>query len=310
MNEELYYIDQAQDAAATDTASVDDIIPELWSKRVLQFMESNLVLGALPGVMDRTLVGTAGDILHLPIFDQVSAEAAAVAENASTTIVELTTSEATATPTEYSMAIQLTEKMISRSMVNMMEEGSRRLGYGLALKLEKLIRVELEATVNAGTNSGQLLDKTGSQFSEDFIADAKRIFRKNAPDAEFSQIVAVLHPDHSVVLEKSSKFVDASVYGGREVLLNGEFGKYLGVRLLMSDIGRQGAADFDTDSTNDQDCWVLGPDAFRVAVKRDPYIRTQYIALERNWNVVATAEWNVTDYRIKHIVRIVADVAP
>jgi N4-gp56 family major capsid protein len=308
--EELFYIDQAQDAAATDTASVDDTIPEVWSNRVLHFMKSNLVLGNLPGVQDRTLVGTAGDILHLPVFDQVTAVAAAVAENADATVVELTTTEVTATPSEVAKAVQLTEKMMSRSIVNMMEEATRRLGYGLALKMEQDIRVELEATVNAGANSGQLLDKTGQQFSEDFLADAKRIFRKNAPDAELGGLVAVLHPDHTVVLEKSSKFVDASVYGGREVLLNGEFGRYLGVRLLMSDIGRQGAADFDSDSTNDQDCWVLGPDAFRVAIKRDPYIRTQYQALGRYWDVVATMEYAVTDYRAKHIVRIVADVAP
>ena len=113
-----------------------------------------------------------------------------------------------------------------------------------------------------------------------------------------------------VVLEKSSKFVDASVYGTNEVLLTGEIGRYLGMRIIVSDVGRQGSADFHSDSTNDQDCFVLGPDAFRVVWKRRPYIRMQYQALARYTDVVAAAEWDAIVYRVKHIVRIVADVAP
>lgn len=307
---EFYYVDQSYDgAAATTTTAVDDIIPEIWANRVLQFMESRLVLGAMPGMQNTELLGRGGDILHLPVWDQVTLEAAATLEGSAASITKITTTEVTATPSTFTAAVQVTEEMMSRAMVNVMEEASQRLGYGLALKLEKDIRVALEAAVNAGTNSGQLVDKTGSQFSEDFFADARRVFRKNAPDAELSGLVAVLHPDHLIVLEKSSKFVDASIYGGREAILNGEIGRYLGIRILSSDIGRQGAADFDSDGTSDQDCWVLGPDAFRVVWKRRPYIRTQYQALTRHTDVVAAAEWDAVAYRAKHIVRIVANVA-
>lgn len=306
---EFYYVDQAFDANATTTGAVDDIIPEIWANRVLQFMESRLVLGGMPGMQNTELLGRGGDILHLPVWDQVSLEAAATLEGSAASITQITTSEVTATPTTFTAAVKVTEEMMSRAMVNVMEEATQRLGYGLALKLEKDIRVALEASVNAGSNAGQLVDKTGAQFSEDFFADARRVFRKNAPDAELGGLIAVLHPDHIITLEKSSKFVDASVYGGREAILNGEIGRYLGIRILVSDIGRQGAADFDSDSTNDQDCWVLGPDAFRVVWKRRPYIRTQYQALYRLTDVVAAAEWDAVAYRPKHIVRIVADVA-
>lgn len=308
-NEQFYYVDQAADANMTSTTTVDDIIPEVWASRVLQFMESRLVLGALPFARNTELLGRGGDILHLPVWDQVSLEAAAVNEGSSVSITAITTSEVTATPTTVSAAVQVTEEMMARAMANVMEEATQRLGYGLALKLEKDIRVALEAAVNAGTNSGQLVDKTGFQFSEDFFADARRVFRKNAPDAELQGLVAVLHPDHLITLEKSSKFVDASVYGGREAILNGEIGRYLGIRILSSDIGRQGSADFDSDSTNDQDCWVLGPDSFRIVWKRNPYIRTQYQALSRHTDVVAASEYKAVAYRAKHIVRIVADVA-
>jgi N4-gp56 family major capsid protein len=307
--EEFYYVDQAWDAAATTTSTVDDIIPEIWSSRVLHFMESRLVLGGIPTAQNTELLGRAGDILHLPVWDQVTLEAAATTEGSAATITALTTSEVTATPSTFTSAVKVTEEMMSRTLVNVMEEASMRLGYGLALKLEKDIRVALEAKVNAGANAGQLVDKTGSQFSEDFFADARRVFRKNAPDAELGGLIAVMHPDHLIVLEKSSKFVDASIYGGREALLNGEIGKYLGIRILSSDVGRQGAADFDTDGTSDQDCWVLGPDAFRVVWKRRPYIRTQYQALYRLTDVVAAAEWDAIGYRTTHIVRVVADVA-
>jgi N4-gp56 family major capsid protein len=308
-NQEFFYVDQSFDANATTTSTVDDIIPEVWAQRVLQFMESRLVLGNVPAFQNRELLGRAGDILHLPIWDQVSLEAAATLEGSAAAITAMTTTEVTATPSTYTSAVQVTEEMMSRTLVDVMTEATQRLGYGLALKLEKDIRVKLEAAVNAGSNAGQLVDKTGSQFSEDFFADARRVFRKNAPDAELGGLIAVLHPDHLIVLEKSSKFVDASIYGGREAILNGEIGRYLGIRILSSDIGRQGAADFDSDGTNDQDCWVLGPDALRVVWKRTPYIRTQYFARTRHTDVVAAAEWASVAYRVPHIVRIVANVA-
>lgn len=118
----------------------------------------------------------------------------------------------------------------------------------------------------------------------------------------------VIPPKFMQVLEKSTQFTDASIYGGREAILNGEIGRYLGVRILVSNFIRQGGADFDSDSTNDLDAWVLGPDAFRVAWKRDPYIRTDYNVKGRFHEIVATSEWAVGEYRVEHIVRIVADV--
>jgi N4-gp56 family major capsid protein len=310
--EELFYVDQISlsDAAATDTASLDETIPEVWAARTLEFMESRLVLGAVPAFQNSEMLG-AGDILHLPLFDQISTEAAAKTEGSAAAITEITTSEVTATPTTFANAVQITDELLERTkIVSTMDEAMKRLGYGMALKLEKDIRVKLEAAVNAGASSGQLVDKTGSQFSEDYFADARRILRKNAPNASLRELIAVIHPDHMVALEKSTKFVDASVYGQNTVIMTGEIGSYLGIRILVSDVGRQGAADFDSDSTNDQDVWVLGPDALRVVWKRKPTIKTQYFARESYTDVVCTAGWAVTKYRVEHIVRIVADVAP
>lgn len=311
--EDLFYVDQISviDAAATDTVSLDETIPEVWAARVLEFMQSRLVLGALPQFQNTDLLNKPGDLLHLPIFDQISAEAAAATEGSAAAITEVTTSEVTATPTTFKNGVELTDEMLERTnVVSFMDEAMKRIGYGLALKLEKDIRVKLEAAVNAGTNSGQLVDKTGSQFSEDWLADARRKFRKNAPNSMLSELIAVVHPDHMIVLEKSTKFVDSSVYGNNTPLLTGEIGTYLGIRIIVSDIGRQGAADFDSDATNDQDCWVLGPDAFRVVWKRKPTVKTQYYAREGYTDVIGTAGWAVTRYRVEHIVRIVADVAP
>jgi N4-gp56 family major capsid protein len=311
--EDFFYVDQISviDAAATDAVSLDETIPEIWASRVLEFMQSRLVLGGLPQFQNTDLLNKPGDILHLPIFDQISTEAAAATEGSAAAITEITSSELTATPSTYKNAVELTDEMLERTnVVTFMDEAMRRLGYGMALKLEKDIRVKLEAAVNAGANAGQLVDKTGSQFAATFFADARRIIRKNAPNVQPNEFIAVVHPDHMIALEKDTQFVDASVYGSSTALLTGEIGKFLGIRMLVSDVGRQGAADFDSDATNDQDCWVLGPDAFRVVWKRKPQVKTQYFAREGYTDVVGSAGWAVTKYRVEHIVRIVADVAP
>lgn len=314
MNQEDYFmVDQSVtvDAAATDTTSLATTIPEIWAARTLDMMKSYLVIGALPQFQNTELLNTAGDVLHLPFFLQISAEAAGKTEGALADITELTSSEVTATPTTFKNAAQLTDEMLERTnIVGLTTEAVDRLAYGHALKLEKDIRVALEAAVNAGSNAGQLVDKTGAQFSASLLADARRIFRKNAPGMQLTSAVAVVHPDHMVVLEKDPQFIDASVYGNSTVLLNGEIGRYLGIRILVSDVGRQGAADFDSDATNDQDCWVLGPDAFRIAWKRYPTVKTQYHARAGITDVVATSGRAITTYRVQHIVRIVADLAP
>ena len=310
---EMFYVDQSLDGNATLTGSVSEIIPEIWGARVLPYMEDELVFGGLPGVMDRSLVGTAGDLLHLGIFDQVSAKGASTAENASAAVTELTTSEITLQPTEYTNAVQITQKMFTRTIVNMMDEAMARLGRGLGEALEEHIVTALAAAVNATTNAGQLIDKTGSQVSANFLADARRLLRRNAKLTQPNNragIVAVISPEHMNVFEKSSQFIDASIYGGRETILNGEIGRWLGIPILVSNYTRQGDADFDGDGSDDQDIWVLGPDAFRVAWKRDPYIETQYFARARHWDIVGAAEWDTKAYRIQHIVRIVADVEP
>lgn len=308
MDNKLFYVDQAIDSAATDTTSAAAIIPEVWGARVLEYMKEYIVFAGLPGVMNRELVGTPGDILHLPKWDQDLTVTAATAENADASVQEITTTDKTFTPTEYTAAVQVTQKVMSRSLASVMDEAANRLAFAAALGLERAIVTELEATVNLSTNTGQLLDKTGSQFSEDFLAEARRIFRTNAlSSVALGRLVAIVHPLHMQVLEKSSQFTDASIYGGREVLLNGEIGRYLGMRILVSNEIRQGGADIDSDSTNDYDCWVLGPDAFRVAVKRDPYLEVEYHALGRYWDVVIAHEYDVEEYRIEHIVRIIAD---
>lgn len=99
-----------------------------------------------------------------------------------------------------------------------------------------ILTTDLIAKAKRRLSDSRFFYRASGQYGAETLADAT--YTKNrwtsTPDDPF---ILYFGPAQEEALEKDSQFVNASEYGGREVILNGEIGKlkYLGIKLVMSD---------------------------------------------------------------------------
>jgi len=75
---------------------------------------------------------------------------------------------------------------------------------------------------------------TGDKFTLDLLADAiQKLGTKWRPSLLF------ITSYQRAILHKSSQFTNAAEYGSNEVVLNGEIGKYLGIKVIETDLTKQ-----------------------------------------------------------------------
>ena len=197
------------------------INPQIWVQKIVEFAKAKLVMEPL-GWVDKTLVGQAGTQLNLQ-FD-VEITAAAIGETTAITPSALSYTQVTFTPTEYAVAIALTRKQRIRSINDIMEEKTRAMGYALAkLKDANVFTALVSTTIASVTPNGVAVSAIASSdtMNTDVIADAIGAIRASDEDPAY----LVIHPYQEKHLMKLSDFIDASVYGGREVVMNGEIGR-------------------------------------------------------------------------------------
>jgi N4-gp56 family major capsid protein len=276
---------------AIDTANVFDsaetaagyLNPQIWNKKIEEYAQANLILAPL-GVQNEELMSKPGKQLN--IATGVALTAGSLTETTSITVQKPDFGQVTVTPTEYGGGFQITRKEMDRAFINLVEEKAADAGYALAKAKDDAIASDLNT--NAG-NSVYVNDKASSSiastdvFETDAIADAITEIRKDNFDANY----LVIHPHQEGYLMKDSQFVNAATYGGREVVLNGEIGKYLGLKVFSTTVVPTAT---ETGITVYK-AFVLGPRAFVVATKRKPTIDSKYEPLDRAFTVAYVEDW-------------------
>jgi len=208
---------------------------------------------------------------------------------------------------------------LQTNLLNLMEMAKEDLMHLVADRVESKIVTALgDATPNASTLSGCTVLYGGDATSEntlaagdvlttDLIAKGKSRLQNNrfwyrASDKQYGAetyvtatyfknpwrstpddpFVLYVGPSQMEALEKDSQFVNASEYGGREVVLNGEEGKlkYIGVKIVMTDSLEQvasGGATIDGESstagTDMTRCILMKPKtAVAIVYGEKPYV--------------------------------------
>lgn len=281
---------------ASDTAA-GYLIPEVWSRRIEEFEKANLVFANL-GVYNTELLDNPGDIVNIAADSELTASA--VAESTKGTVSAISYSQVTVTPSEYLVAVSVTRKTMMRAFNNVMEDQSRIMGYALAKKKDAVIEAALDAgagtTLYAGTATSTATLTATHTFDTDLIADGISTLRKSDVPARY----LVIHPAVENSLIKDANFIDASKYGGREVVMNGEIGRYLGIQVFTTTICSTGG------SANIYDGYLLGPRSFVLAQKMTPKFDSKYEPLDRAWTLVAVEDYGVSVLNSNHIVKLVA----
>ena len=131
-------------------------------------------------------------------------------------------------------AITISKEIASTSHINLVEQAKYTIVQATEKDIEEDIVTELEtASTNAvygGDATSAATLATGDVITPDVMADA----RKKIRNYNFIPAVTIIHPEQEGSLMKDSQFVNAAEYGGREVILNGEIGKYVGTKIIVT----------------------------------------------------------------------------
>jgi len=272
--------------------------PQVWSRRIEDYAKANLIVAPL-GIQNTELLSKPGLQVNIAIGAALSA--AALTETDSIDIEKPVYTQVVVTPTEYGGAFQITRKEMDRAFINLLEEKAADAGYALAkVKDETIITTisgDANDTVRVNSKTGVSALASTDVFDTDTIANAIKTMRAN----DWNPKYLIVHPLQEGSLLKNSQFVNASTYGSNSVVMNGEIGQYLGLKVFSTSLISTAAG--DAGATVYQ-ALLLGPRAFVIASKRRPTIDSKYEPLDRAFTVAFVEDWGLETLNTKQIVNI------
>ena len=306
MSEQL--ILRAVDGNAFDSleTAAGYVNPQVWNKKIEDYAMQNNVIAGL-GVQNTELLNKPGYILN--IATGVALTAAYTSDTASVGITATNFGQVQVTPGEYCGAFQITRKEMDRAFVNLINEKASDAGYALAKVKDDTIAAGLKSGAgstlyaNGGSLPTDILSAaTTDGLDTDDIANMITTMRVN----NFNPSYLILHPYQEGRLLKNANFVDASKYGGREVVMNGEIGRYLGLKVFSTNAcptAGIGTAGTETGYA----ALLLGPRAFVHAIKRKPTIDSKYEPLDRAFTVAFVEDWGYAVLNANQIVAMITN---
>ncbi len=132
---------------------------------------------------------------------------------------------------------------------------------------------------------------TGDVLTPDVIADARQKVRSN----DFAPKVLVIGTAQEASLLKDSQFVNASEYGGREVIMNGEIGKYLGMKVMVT-TNVTTATNWGGGALVGTTCYVVGQNKMKqwpatIAWKEKPNFDSEFLKRFNNHYIYSDAAY-------------------
>lgn len=247
-------------AYLSTATSADYVNPQLWAEAIEQVAREAQVMVPL-GVTDTRALGRSGEQIN--IAKNQAFTAAALTEGTATPVTALAYDQVTVTFGEYGLAKQISNLELSYGLAAVYNDVTMNMGTALAEKKDDVIIAALAAgpssTIYAnGVTTGAIT--AADVFNTDLIADGISTMRGNKRRAQY----LVIHPNCENSLIKDTQFVDASIYGSAKVVLNGEIGQYLGLRVIS--YSRITSATENTSFTVYKNL-LLGPRGFVYAPK-------------------------------------------
>lgn len=302
-------VEEAADANLSDTASLNDIVPEQWKRTIVDYFKPNLVIASLADVQEMS----EGDTFNIPKWVDDTITIDSHTEGADVTVSQMTDANVAVTPQTYAARIQISDQSVRRSFssVNLMQRASQVIGEKMAQHVETKVIGDLQTDFAiGGSNAGQVIDGTGTSRTATLIkqkfSEAVKIFASNNVRYTAGRGVAVMRPEEYQLLLDDDSFVDAGIFGGREAILNGEISQYKGFRIVLSTLIDR-SSDADSDSTDDLDMWFVLPGYGSLAYLAMPRLETQRRADFLTTEVIGSIDYGYATVQPELVVRYVFD---
>lgn len=221
----------------TETAETDEFQDTFLSKDVQEFAEAIRVFRQAVNE-NKTLVGTNDKTLRIPITTSHRVITTAHTLGDERTYTEMTNLDTVdITPALKLGAIAIAKELVKTTRVDLIALAKRMIAEDIEVSLEKHITTMIDTgyrtnVVYGGDASDPPGLDAGDKISTDLVADAIEVLKED--DAK--PYLLFISPAQENVFLKSSQFTNAAEYGSNEVVLNGEIGKYLGVKILVTSL--------------------------------------------------------------------------
>jgi N4-gp56 family major capsid protein len=172
------------------------------------------------------------------------------------------------TPADASYGVAISNRALRVNALNLVQQAKEEMTYQAGDVVDIAVATALKGataatstvkgaqTIYGGDARSDAELVAGDIFTTDMVADAKtklqsttcKYWNPASPAAEAvssatknpwrndpsEPFVLVVSPEQENVLLKDSQFVNAAEYGDRQVIMNGEIGSYLGIKIVVS----------------------------------------------------------------------------
>lgn len=250
--------------------------PNVWSKEVLMFVKSNLVLLPLVKHYDAD-VQSSGQTLEIPNVSAISANLKA--QNTVVTLNYNTETKTTITLNKHYESSFIVEDLVKvQSAYDLRSDYTSAAAYAISEKIDSDLAT---AMTTAWKTASQTTGVYGTAIADANILAVNRYLSENkAPRTDRSLVV---HPKGEAELLNIDKYVryDALGVGGKDnSIVNGKIGRVYGVDVYMS----QNLVYLDT-ATDEYNHLFFHKEAWAIAMQMQPRTQAQYKQEHLGWLV-------------------------
>lgn len=267
------------------TTASDAFAPDVWSKEVLMFTKSNLVLLPLIKHYDAD-VKSSGQTLEIPNVSTISANLKA--QNTVVTLNYNTETKTTITLNKHYESSFLVEDIAKvQALSDLRSDYTQAAAYAIAEKIDSDLATNMTSTWKTAS---QAYGAYGTALSDALILAVNRYLSENkAPRTDRALVV---HPKGEAELLAIDKFVRYDALGTGEAIKNGKLGTIYGNEVFMS----QNLVYLDT-ATDEYNHLLFHKEAWAIAMQMEPRTQASYKQEYLGWLVTVDVLYGHTSLR-------------
>jgi len=259
--------------------------PQIWSKEVLMFVKSNLVLLPLIKHYDAD-VKSSGQTVEIPNVSSITASLKA--QNTVVTLNYNTETKTTITINRHYESSFLVEDILAtQSNYETRSDYTQAAAYAIAEKIDSDLAT---AMTTAWKTASQTTGVYGTAIADANILAVNRYLSENK--APRTDRVLVVHPKGEAELLNIDKYVRYDALGTGEAIKSGKMGTIYGVDVFMS----QNLVSLST-TTAEYNHLFFHKEAWAIAMQMSPRTQAQYKQEHLGWLVTVDVLYGHTALR-------------
>lgn len=252
---------QAANITDTSTTQISEFQGTKFAQDILKYGEDFRFLQQAVNV-DTSILNTRDKTARVFFTTSHLAITKTHTEGAERTYTEMTNLDSLdITPTWDLGAISITKELVKTSSVELIELAKYMIAEDGEKRVEEAIVTAIEGATTNVTFGGDATSVGTLETGDTITPSLVKISKGQIRALNGKPVILAINPEQETDLIQYSDFTNAAEYGGREVVLNGEIGKFVGLKVIPSTNVNAKTVASDSWGADGHMCWVLGQNA-------------------------------------------------